>query len=224
MKIKTVMTMIGTYKVSGTNDLKIVSGDYRYVRGHLAPFATASRINCDAAWNTCTTLNAVPQLQWQNNGIWKNLEKKCTDWADKHQKVWVVCGPVFFDKEPSVWIGQKDEVRAAVPDALFKIVIRESNNNTGVETIAFIIPNVVPKDKELKEFVTSIDQIESLTNVSFLHSLTVQQQSLEKLKHGIPPLPSNYSNMTTSEKRRARDERKRKFHKSNRKLIKSWLE
>jgi len=213
-----------TYKVSGTNDLNIVSGSYRYVRGHLAPFATAARISCDAAWNTCTTLNAVPQLQWQNNGIWKGLEKKCTDWADKHNRVWVICGPVFFDKEPAVWLGQKGEVRAAVPDALYKIVIRESNNSTGVETIAFIIPNVLPKDKELKEFVTSIDQVESLTGISFLNTLTVQNQLLEKSKHGIPPLPADYSSMTKSERKRARDKRKRKFHRSNKKLIKSWLD
>ena len=69
---------------------------------------------CDASWNTCIMINTVPQLQWQNNLIWKGLEKNCTDWADKHNKVWVICGPVFFNKNPSVWLGQQNEKRVAV--------------------------------------------------------------------------------------------------------------
>lgn len=214
-----------TYKVSGTKALNIVSSSSRYVRGHMCPFATAARITCDAAYNTCTVLNAVPQLQWQNNGIWKELEKNCTDWADKHNKIWVICGPAFFNKEPAVWLGQKEEVKAAVPDALYKIIIREnSTNSTGVETIAFIIPNIVPKDKELKEFVTNIEQIESLTGITFLNTLTTNQQLAEKVKNGIPPLPIDYDSMTSSEKTRAKNKRKVAFYKSNKKLIKSWLD
>jgi len=212
-----------TYMVSGTKELNIVSTDYRYIRGHMCPFATAARISCDAAWNTCTVLNAVPQLQWQNNGIWKELEKNCTDWADNHAKIWVICGPVFFKKEPSVWLGQKNEVIAAVPDALFKIIIRKANNETGVKTIAFIIPNVVPKDKELKEFVTNINQIESLTGIKFLNALTEDQQFLEKAKHGIPPLSPEYIDMSNNDKKRARKKRKRVFHRSNKILINSWF-
>ncbi len=212
-----------TYKVSGTRDLPTVSTDYRYVRGHMCPFATAARISCDAAWNTCTMVNAVPQLQWQNNGIWKDLEKNCTDWADKHGSVWVVCGPVFFDKDPAVWLGQQKEVRTAVPDALFKVVIRESDNNTGVETISFVIPNVVPKDKELHEYVTSIEHIESLTGNRFLTSLSPNNQQTEKAKHGLPELPDGYSDMSSSQRRKAREERKAAFHETNKQLIASWF-
>lgn len=58
-----------TYAVSGTRSLKEVKTDYRYVRGHMCPKASADRISKEAGSNTHTVLNAVPQLQWQNNGI-----------------------------------------------------------------------------------------------------------------------------------------------------------
>lgn len=64
-----------TYKVSGINKLKIVKGSYRFVRGHMCPKSVAQRISEQAAIDTHTMINAVPQLQWQNNGIWKKLEK-----------------------------------------------------------------------------------------------------------------------------------------------------
>ncbi|MFY0631266.1 MAG: DNA/RNA non-specific endonuclease [Flavobacteriaceae bacterium] len=212
-----------TYKVAGTKKLSVVSGDYRYVRGHVCPFDAAARISCDAAWNTCITLNAVPQLQWQNNGIWKKLEKNTTDWADKHEKVWVIAGPVFFDNNPSVWLGQQGEVKAAVPDALFKIIIRKADTETGIETISFIIPNVIPKSKELHEYVTNIKQIEELTELTFLNKLSKELQEKEKAKHGMPSLPDNYSSLSSSEKRKAKDELKKEFYQTNKDLINSWF-
>ncbi|MCB2221575.1 MAG: DNA/RNA non-specific endonuclease [Bacteroidetes bacterium] len=122
--------------MSGTSDLKEVKTNYRYVRGHMCPKNAADRMGLSAGWNTHTVLNAVPQLQWQNNGIWKQLENEVTDWADKYDSVWVICGPVFFDKTPAVWLGQKNEVKAAVPDALYKIIIRKSDeSDSGIETL-----------------------------------------------------------------------------------------
>ena len=165
-----------TYKVSGTRSIKEVKGDSRYVRGHMCPKNTAERISSDAAYNTHTVLNAVPQLQWQNNGIWKSLEKDCEDWADKYERIWVCCGPVFFGKQPAVWLGQAGEVKAAVPDALFKIVIRVENGK--VKTMAFLIPNVLQKsDKDPAKFLTSIDRIEKLTGLDFFTALNEDEQS-----------------------------------------------
>lgn len=157
-----------TYHVSGTRDLKEVKSDYRYVRGHLCPKNTADRISMEAGYNTHSILNCVPQLQWQNNGIWKALEQDVEQWADKEGRIWVVCGPVFFDRNPAVWLGQGSEVKAAVPDALFKIVIKQDQAQE-ISTLAFIFPNVLPKsEKEYSEFMTSIDRIEVLTGLDFL--------------------------------------------------------
>ena len=141
-----------TYAVSGVRKLSEVKTDYRFVRGHMCPKDTAERISADAAYNTHTVMNAVPQLQWQNNGIWKKLEFLCNDWADKYERIWVICGPVFFGKEPAMWLGQDGEMKVAIPDALFKIVIREQG--TGVDTLAFIIPNILPKkETDLANFL-----------------------------------------------------------------------
>lgn len=157
-----------SYAVSGANQMPEVKTDYRFVRGHLCPKETAERISRDAAYNTHTMLNAVPQLQWQNNGVWKTIENLCTAWADRHGQVWVICGPVFFGKTPALWLGQEDEFRVAVPDALFKIVIRE-NPDAGLSALAFLIPNILPKElKNPADFLTNIARIESLTGLSFL--------------------------------------------------------
>lgn len=170
-----------TYHVSGTNAMKEVKSDYRYVRGHMCPKNAADRIGLNAGWNTHTTLNAVPQLQWQNNGIWKELETKVTNWADEFDRVWVICGPVFFDKTPAVWLGQKDEVRAAVPDAFYKIIIRESaTSTTGVETLSFLIPNVLPKEEDnLPQFLTSIRRLQNLTGLQFLTNMQTVVRDVE---------------------------------------------
>ncbi|MBN2656303.1 MAG: DNA/RNA non-specific endonuclease [Spirochaetales bacterium] len=155
-----------TYAVSGVRNLGEVKTDYRFVRGHLCPKDTAERISADAAYNTHTVLNAVPQLQWQNNGIWKTLEQQAHDWADRYGRIWVITGPVFFNRTPALWLGQDDEKKAAVPDALFKIIIKE--NNYMIDTLTFLIPNILPKEeKEPSDFLTDLNRIEELTGLDF---------------------------------------------------------
>jgi endonuclease G, mitochondrial len=171
-----------TYAVSGTNDLKEVSGTARYVRGHMCPKATADRISMFAGFNTHTVLNAVPQLQWQNNGIWKALESESNKWAEEYEQIWVICGPVFFNKTPAVWLGQKGEVPAAVPDAIFKIIIRQ--DNTDIETLSFIIPNVIANKKaKFFEYLTSMDRVESLTGLTFMTIIDANLQKTTKARH-----------------------------------------
>ncbi len=180
-----------TYAISGTRKLKEVKTDYRYVRGHLCNKDAADRISEDAGYNTHSVLNCVPQLQWENNGIWKTLEQKVNNWADRYDSVWVICGPVFFSKTPSMWLGEANEVKAAIPDALFKIVIRETN--IGIETLTFIIPNVIPKaEKDFSEYLTSMGRLEELTGLKFITNLTAKQQAIVKAK---------YLNLSDSEKK-----------------------
>ncbi len=182
-----------TYAISGTDNLPEVGDNSRFARGHMCPKATADRISMFAGYNTHTVLNAVPQLQWQNNGIWKALESQSTDWADDYDRIWVICGPVFFNKEPSAWLGQKDEVRAAIPDALFKIVIRQ--DNTEIVTLSFIIPNIIEDKKEkFQDYLTSMDRIESLTGLSFMTVLDPSVQNAIKTMN---------SDLTKAKKRQA---------------------
>lgn len=155
-----------TYAVSGTRKLPEVKTAFRFVRGHMCPKSTAERISVKAAIETHTMLNACPQLQFQNNGVWKELERQCEDLADKYGRVWVVCGPVFFNKSPSMWLGQNGEKQAAIPDAFFKIIIRQTDGK--VTHQAYLIPNILIKTESLNSYRTEISRIESLTGLNFL--------------------------------------------------------
>ncbi len=102
-----------------------------YVRGHLCMKLHAARISPEAEWNTHTMLNAVPQRQEFNAGIWLDLEYKTADWADLYGEVWIIAGPVVGLDEPPALLGEpdKDEMLIAIPDALFKIVVRSSSDD-----------------------------------------------------------------------------------------------
>jgi endonuclease G len=166
---------VGTYEVRGTSAMRVVRADYRFVPGQLCPANVGARISGDAANETYTLLNAVPQLQWVRDGIWKSLEDDILEWADRFGRVWVVCGPVFFEKSPALWLGQDDEEQAAVPDALFKIILREAG--TDVKSLAFLIPNILPTTEEdYWVYLTIIDQIEELTGIDFLTALPESEQ------------------------------------------------
>lgn len=181
-----------SYHVKGTRDLKEVKDSYRFVRGHLCPKETADRISMAAGWNTHTFLNALPQLQWQNNGPWKKLEADILKWADTYERVWVITGPVFFSQNPSLWLGQEGEVKVAVPDAIFKIVIRASEGATGVECLSFIIPNILPKSKSYPEYLCSLGYLSERTGLTFLSKLPLELRNIEY---------SKYQDLSISEKK-----------------------
>jgi DNA/RNA endonuclease G (NUC1) len=158
-------------------------------RGHLAQKYLAERMGADAAWNTHTVLNAVPQRSRFNSGPWLELECLTGAWANHFGKVWIVTGPVFLDGHPHQWIGEKSksELSVAVPDALFKIVIREATNAPGITVLAFIYPQddksyaKGPWDHSL--WLVSVDEVESLTGLDFLTALPAKEQAkLERKK------------------------------------------
>ena len=142
-----------------------------YSRGHLCMKSHASRLGAYADWNTHTTVNAVPQLQSHNVGPWLRLENMTADWADVYGAVWIVAGPVFADRTPSRWIGDGEEIRVAVPDALYKIVIKASDDPYRPDVLAFMFPHEKKPAvgwPELTSYVVSVDRIEVQTGLDFL--------------------------------------------------------
>ncbi|NKB45001.1 MAG: DNA/RNA non-specific endonuclease [Alphaproteobacteria bacterium] len=145
-----------------------------YVRGHLAMKQHAWRLGAEADWNTHTMMNAVPQRNNFNKGIWLDLEIKTANWADKYGTVWIVDGPIMLNGRPRDWIGEpsKNEIQAAVPDALFKIVIKESDNELQPDVLAFIYPQdddgYGRKPYNHTQYLVSVDEIEGLTGLDFL--------------------------------------------------------
>lgn len=123
--------------------------------------------------------------------IWLNLEYLCADWAEEYGAVWVICGPVVFGGKPSSWIGDEGEFPVAVPDALFKIVVRETSS--GFQVLPFIYPQ---KGEHYKRssgedweydhtpYLTSVDVIEAVTGLDFFTSLEDENEA--KLESRIP--------------------------------------
>ncbi len=160
-----------TYKNSG------------YQRGHMCMKQLAFRMGAKADNETFTLLNACPQLGTFNNGSWKALEMKTGEWADKFDAVWVVCGPIITNHKPTQWIGDPGEMHIPVPDAFFKIVIRETNKPNRPDILAFIFPHKKTENKDMAEYLTTVNEIESATGLDFLTVLPdAIEEKLESIK------------------------------------------
>ena len=157
-----------------------------YSRGHMCMKHHAWRLGANADWNTHTFLNVCPQLQGMNAGVWLHLENLCSEWADKYDQIWIVCGPVFFQNRPTSWIGDDNEVPVAIPDAFFKIVIRQGLAEDQINVLAFIMPNdddrpLRSKTSDLTPYLTSVDVIEALTDLDLLTVLEDEyEDSIER--------------------------------------------
>ena len=157
-----------------------------YDRGHMCMKQIAWRLGRDADWNTHTMLNACPQRHDNNAGIWLDMEIKTMDWANKFGSVWVICGPIFVDKTPSEYIGEteKNEMLVAIPDAFFKIVIKENGDINKPDILAFIYPqDTERKDKNHVTYLVSVDEIERKTGLDFLTILPdSEEEEIEEIK------------------------------------------
>lgn len=154
-----------------------------YVRGHLCMKNHAARISPEAEWNTHTMLNAVPQRQRFNAGIWHDLEYQTGRWADLYGEVWIIAGPVVDLDEPPALLGERhnEEMLIAIPDALFKIVVRKSSVENRPDVLAFIYPQEdegyegSPYDHT--KYLVSVDEIEEATGLDFFTSLLEADQT-----------------------------------------------
>ena len=150
-------------------------------RGHLAMKLLVERLGQDAAYCTHTVLNAIPQRPDFNRGIWLDLEYLTGAWAQVYGRIWVIQGPVFYQSRALTWIGEEGERQVAVPDAAFKIVLRnrtgeeqreaEPGHQSAPEILAFLYPQLAPgyfgsrADYGHERFLTTVDVIEELTGL-----------------------------------------------------------
>ncbi len=162
-------------------------------RGHLQMKFLAERVGHEAACNTHFFWNAVPQAAMLNQGPWLDLEFWTGAAANKYGSVWVVTGPIYDLGKPLRWIGGGGEIPVAVPDALFKIIIRETENNVP-EVLSFIFPNHSDYNAcrvqengrfgayDHTQYMTTLQDIQDQTGLEFLTNLPegVRRQLLEK--------------------------------------------
>ncbi len=139
--------------------------DYKhsgYDKGHLAPAA-------DMVWNKQAMdesfyfSNISPQLASFNRGIWKKLEKKSRNWANKYKSIYIVCGPVC--KNSTKTIGNDSIV---IPTHFYKAIL--IYNDTIKQAIGFIFPHKKCKQK-LFNYAVTIDSLENFTNLDLFYKL-----------------------------------------------------
>jgi len=157
--------------ISGSATLADYKGSNRD-RGHLCP-AGDMTFSSTAMSESFYMSNMSPQDPSFNRGIWKKLESLVRNWAGQEQEIIVVTGPVF--KENKVSIGTS----VTVPGFYYKVIFDVTGDQ---KMIGFILPNE-KGTKDLKEYVVSVDRVESITGIDFFYQILPddQEEALESL-------------------------------------------
>jgi endonuclease G len=133
-----------------------------YSRGHMCPSGD-NRWSQQAQQESFLYTNCCPQLYSLNAGDWNELEMKCRHWANKYGEIYIVCGPLLFNKQHRT-IGKN---RVVVPEAFFKVVLCMQGTP---KAIGFIYRNE-ETNKPVKSYVNTIDQVERITGIDFFPAL-----------------------------------------------------
>jgi len=115
-------------------------------------------------WETFLMTNVVPQDGKLNDGDWNEMEMKCRKWAKDFGDIYIVCGPLPYNR-PWNTIGEREIV---VPKALFKVVLCLSGKEP--KAIGFVYKNIA-QDKPKSSYVNTIGQVERLTGMTFFPAL-----------------------------------------------------
>ena len=151
-------------------------------RGHHAPNKAISVCyGTQAQDETYLLTNISPQHRELNEGIWKELERKELEYAEAFGEVWVITGTiVVLDGLYLLQTSGPDSEKPVIPDAFYKIILRETTAAPGVEALAFIFPNKVPEHSAFEDYLRSIHDIETQTRLDFLWQLDdAIEQTLE---------------------------------------------
>ncbi|MDO5759879.1 MAG: DNA/RNA non-specific endonuclease [Bacteroidota bacterium] len=135
--------------------------DYRksgWSRGHMFPAGDA-KWDKQAMSESFLFTNICPQDKRLNSGDWNEIEMACRLWAKKYGEIYIVCGPILYNKE-HITIGEN---RVVVPEAFFKVVLRLTPEP---EAIGFVCKNV-SINKTKQQYVNSVDEIERITGMDF---------------------------------------------------------
>ena len=135
-----------------------------YDRGHLCP-AGDNKWNQKAMDECFLMTNMCPQTHALNAGVWNSIEQQCRTWAKKYGKVYIVCGPIFQNKQHRK-LGKN---KVVVPDAFFKVILRTGKNP---QAIGFICRNQGATGLQKKDFVNSVDEVERITGYDFFSKLS----------------------------------------------------
>ena len=148
--------------------LRVESFDYNgsgYDRGHMCPAGDNKNTALAMEESFCMT-NMCPQNHQLNTGLWNDLEMQCRSWARNYMGVYVCCGPIF-DKKKGKTIGNRKNMRIAVPAKFFKVVLMMGARP---KAIGFIFPNR-PCQGDMRDYAVTVEEVERVTGFDFFHRL-----------------------------------------------------
>lgn len=152
-----------------------------YDRGHMAPNA-ALRLYYGrlGQMETYVMSNIVYQKATMNQQIWQELEEKIrVEYSQDREHIWVICGPIFGDNPELVKRANKVEV--AIPESFYLIIADSYYDSRIREMRTTVLPLIIPQDatgRDIKtEYITTVDDIESKTNLNFFPRLNKDEET-----------------------------------------------
>lgn len=172
---------------------RVTPDDYTrsgFDRGHLVPAADRDRTEPDRQAAFLMT-NIMPQSPDNNRGPWESLESYCRDLVRQGKELYIVAGGVG-----SGGIGEQGRQtaiaggRVTVPANTWKVVVVLDRPGLGVtdittltRTIAIVVPNRQGiQNQDWRDFRTSIDAIEQLTEYNLLSNVSDAVQGVIESK------------------------------------------
>lgn len=147
--------------------MAVTTDDYKRSgmdRGHMCP-AGDNRWHWKAMQESFYMTNICPQNHNLNRGDWKELEEACRQWAKKEGKIYIVCGPIFYQQNHRT-IGKKHKI--AVPEGFFKVVL--CTGGKAPKAIGFIYKNEAGS-RPLDTYASTVDAVERITGIDFFPAL-----------------------------------------------------
>ncbi|MBP5240845.1 MAG: DNA/RNA non-specific endonuclease [Bacteroidales bacterium] len=132
-------------------------------RGHLAP-AADMKWSVDAMRQSFLLTNCCPQNRQFNANSWESTERMGRRLAQQYGRVWIVCGPVFYDNK----FGTIGLNKVAVPDAFFKAFLVEKDGSYGA--MGLIMYNISGQ-QDIKECSMSVDELEATIGIDLFPAL-----------------------------------------------------
>ena len=139
--------------------------DYRgsgWSRGHMCP-AGDCKWDVKAMSESFLLTNMCPQDKSLNSGLWNRIEMDCRKWAKKFGSVYIVCGPVLYNKEHET-IGVN---KVVVPEAFYKVILCFQGRP---KAIGFVVKNNAGTKKK-DQYVNTVDEVERITGYDFFPAL-----------------------------------------------------
>ncbi len=169
---------------------QVTDGSYSgsgFDRGHHTPSGDRTRSVPD---NSATFLmtNIMPQAGGNNQGPWNDLEGYCRTLATQGKELYIIAGGTGVGGVGSSGstVNTIDNGRITVPAQTWKVILVLPNSDNDLSridnntrTIAVIMPNIESiRANNWEQFITSVDQVETLTGYDFFSNVSTQIQSV----------------------------------------------